>query len=75
MAKNLGNIVLQQDAVIDLASKDSIGVDVQEGGRLTNNASRHCMSAMGLAFAPLAKDAQIKSWAPLWSMTVPQACC
>ena len=60
MAKNLGNIVLQQDAVIDLASKDSIGVDVQEGGRLTNNASQALHVSNGIGVRASGKDAQIK---------------
>lgn len=60
VAKNLGNIVLQQDAVIDLASKDSIGVDVQEGGRLTNNASQALHVSNGIGVRASGKDAQIK---------------
>ena len=39
VAKNLGNIILNAKALVDLDSIDSIGVDVQQGGRLTNNSS------------------------------------
>lgn len=60
VAKNLGNIVLQQDAVIDLASKDSIGVDVQEGGRFTNNALKALHVSNGIGVRASGKDAQIK---------------
>lgn len=60
VAKNLGNIVLQQDAIIELASKDSIGVDVQEGGRLTNNASQALHVSNGIGVRASGKDAQIK---------------
>ncbi|AST78865.1 TPA: autotransporter outer membrane beta-barrel domain-containing protein [Citrobacter farmeri] len=60
VAKNLGNIVLQQDAVIDLASKNSIGVDVQEGGRLSNNSSQILHVSNGIGVRASGEDAQIK---------------
>lgn len=60
VAKNLGNIILGSNAITDLASKNSIGVDLQEGGRLTNTSSTAMHVNNGIGVRASGKDAQIK---------------
>lgn len=50
VAKNLGNLVLDTLAVVDLVSTDSIGVDVQQGGEFTNNSANvlHVSDGIGV---------------------------
>lgn len=59
VAKNLGNIVLGSDAVIDLASTNSIGVDVQQGGRLNNNSDTALHVSNGIGVRASGSNAQI----------------
>lgn len=60
VAKNLGNIILNAKALVDLDSIDSIGVDVQQGGRLTNNSSNALHVSNGIGVRASGSDAQIK---------------
>lgn len=60
VARNLGNLILDTKAIIDLASVDSIGVDVQKGGSLTNNASSALHVSNGIGVRASGASAQIK---------------
>lgn len=60
VAKNLGHIILNSDAEIDLLSKDSIGVDLQQGGRLSNLASSALHVSDGIGVRASGRDAQIR---------------
>ncbi len=60
VAKNLGNIILNAKALVDLNSINSIGVDVQQGGRLTNNSSSELHVSNGIGVRASGSDAQIK---------------
>ena len=59
VAKNLGELILDTQAVINLASVDSIGVDVQQGGSLTNNASAALHVSNGIGVQASGASAQI----------------
>ncbi|EPJ3205953.1 autotransporter outer membrane beta-barrel domain-containing protein [Citrobacter freundii] len=50
IARNLGNLILDSKSSINLASVDSIGVDVQQGGSLTNKSSSalHVSNGIGV---------------------------
>lgn len=58
-ARNLGNLTLGSNAIIDLASVNSIGVDVQQGGSLTNNASAALHVSNGIGVRASGASAQI----------------
>ena len=60
VARNLGNLILNTKSVIDLDSVNSIGVDVQEGGSLTNNSSRALHVSNGIGVLASGASAQIK---------------
>ncbi|SUX75027.1 adhesin autotransporter [Citrobacter freundii] len=59
VARNLGNLILDTKSIIDLASVDSIGVDVQKGGSLTNNSSRALHVSNGIGVRASGSSAQI----------------
>lgn len=59
MARNLGNLILDTKSIIDLASVDSIGVDVQKGGSLTNNSSLALHVSNGIGVRASGSSAQI----------------
>lgn len=59
VARNLGNLLLDTKASIDLASVDSIGVDVQQGGNLTNNSSSALHVSNGIGVRASGYNAQI----------------
>ncbi|WP_341516586.1 autotransporter outer membrane beta-barrel domain-containing protein [Citrobacter gillenii] len=60
VARNLGNLILDTKSIIDLASVDSIGVDVQKGGSLTNNSSSALHVSNGIGVRASGASAQIK---------------
>lgn len=60
VARNLGNLILNTKSIIDLDSVNSIGVDVQEGGSLTNNSSRALHVSNGIGVLASGDSAQIK---------------
>lgn len=60
VAKNLGNIILDAKSLIALDSVNSIGVDVQQGGRLTNNSSSDLHVSNGIGVRASGANAQIK---------------
>lgn len=59
VARNLGNLILDTKSIIDLASVDSIGVDVQKGGSLTNNSSLALHVSNGIGVRASGSSAQI----------------
>nr|WP_153879367.1 autotransporter outer membrane beta-barrel domain-containing protein [Citrobacter freundii] len=59
VARNLGNLTLGANAIIDLASTDSIGVDVQQGGRFTNNSDKALHVSDGIGVQASGASAQI----------------
>ncbi|MBU5603196.1 autotransporter outer membrane beta-barrel domain-containing protein, partial [Citrobacter sp. S55_ASV_140] len=59
VARNLGNLLLDTKSIIDLASVDSIGVDVQQGGNLTNNSSSALHVSNGIGVRASGSNAQI----------------
>ncbi|NTX84269.1 autotransporter outer membrane beta-barrel domain-containing protein [Citrobacter youngae] len=59
IARNLGNLILDTKSIIDLASIDSIGVDVQQGGSLTNNSSSALHVSNGIGVRASGASAQI----------------
>lgn len=59
VARNLGNLLLDTKSIIDLASVDSIGVDVQQGGSLTNNSSSALHVSNGIGVRASGSNAQI----------------
>ncbi|WP_370621291.1 autotransporter outer membrane beta-barrel domain-containing protein [Citrobacter cronae] len=59
VARNLGNLLLDTRSIIDLASVDSIGVDVQQGGNLTNNSSSALHVSNGIGVRASGSNAQI----------------
>ncbi|MDT0638614.1 autotransporter outer membrane beta-barrel domain-containing protein [Citrobacter werkmanii] len=59
VARNLGNLLLDTNSIIDLASVDSIGVDVQQGGSLTNNSSSALHVSNGIGVRASGSNAQI----------------
>lgn len=59
VARNLGNLLLDTKSIIDLASVDSIGVDVQQGGNLTNNSSSALHVSNGIGVRASGYNAQI----------------
>lgn len=60
MARNRGSLILDTRAIIDLASTDSIGVNVQQGGSLTNNATAALHVSNGIGVQASGSNAQIK---------------
>ncbi|WET39597.1 autotransporter outer membrane beta-barrel domain-containing protein [Citrobacter enshiensis] len=60
VTRNLGNLILGNNGSINLASKNSIGVDVQQGGRFTNNSTSALHVADGIGVRASGNDAQIK---------------
>lgn len=60
VAKNLGNLILDTKSIIDLANVDSIGVDVQKDGSLTNNSSSALHVSNGIGVRASGASAQIK---------------
>ncbi|NKD25471.1 autotransporter outer membrane beta-barrel domain-containing protein [Citrobacter freundii] len=59
VARNQGNLILDTNSIIDLASVDSIGVDVQKGGSLTNNSSSALHVSNGIGVRASGTSAQI----------------
>ncbi|MFQ0832450.1 autotransporter outer membrane beta-barrel domain-containing protein [Citrobacter gillenii] len=59
VARNLGNLTLGANAIIDLSSTDSIGVDVQQGGRFTNNSDKALHVSDGIGVQASGASAQI----------------
>ena len=60
VARNQGSLILDTQAIIDLASTDSIGVNVQQGGSLTNNATAALHVSNGIGVQASGSNAQIK---------------
>ena len=60
IARNLGNLILDSESSINLASIDSIGVDVQKDGSLTNNSSSALHVSNGIGVRASGASAQIK---------------
>lgn len=60
VARNQGSLILDTQAIIDLASTDSIGVNVQQGGSLTNNATAVLHVSNGIGVQASGSNAQIK---------------
>lgn len=60
VARNQGSLILDTQASIDLASTDSIGVNVQQGGSLTNNATAALHVSNGIGVQASGSNAQIK---------------
>ncbi|EMP5047126.1 autotransporter outer membrane beta-barrel domain-containing protein [Citrobacter freundii] len=60
VARNHGSLILDTQAIIDLASTDSIGVNVQQGGSLTNNATAALHVSNGIGVQASGSNAQIK---------------
>lgn len=60
VARNQGSLILDTLAIIDLASTDSIGVNVQQGGSLTNNATAALHVSNGIGVQASGSNAQIK---------------
>lgn len=60
VARNQGSLILDTQAIIDLASTDSIGVNVQQGGSLTNNAIAALHVSNGIGVQASGSNAQIK---------------
>ncbi|EPL1952270.1 TPA: autotransporter outer membrane beta-barrel domain-containing protein [Citrobacter freundii] len=60
VARNQGSLILDTQAIIDLASTDSIGVNVQQGGSLTNNATADLHVSNGIGVQASGSNAQIK---------------
>lgn len=60
VARNQGSLILDTQAIIDLASTDSIGVNVQQGGSLTNNATATLHVSNGIGVQASGSNAQIK---------------
>lgn len=61
VARNQGNLILDTNSIIDLASVDSIGVDVQQGGSLTNNSSSALHVSNGIGVRASGASAQINT--------------
>ncbi|HGY3716309.1 TPA: autotransporter outer membrane beta-barrel domain-containing protein [Citrobacter gillenii] len=59
VARNLGKLILETKSLIDLASVNSIGVDVQIGGSLTNNSSSALHVSNGIGVRASGTSAQI----------------
>ncbi|NUH53360.1 autotransporter outer membrane beta-barrel domain-containing protein [Citrobacter portucalensis] len=59
VARNQGNLILDTNSIIDLASVDSIGVDVQKDGSLTNNSSSALHVSNGIGVRASGTSAQI----------------
>lgn len=59
VTKNLGNLILDTKAIINLASIDSIGVDVQKGGRFTNQSNNALHVSDGIGVRASGASAQI----------------
>lgn len=60
IARNLGNLILDSESSINLASIDSIGVDIQKDGSLTNNSSSALHVSNGIGVRASGANAQIK---------------
>ena len=60
IARNLGNLILDSESSINLASINSIGVDIQKDGSLTNNSSSTLHVSNGIGVRASGASAQIK---------------
>lgn len=60
IARNLGNLILDSESSINLASINSIGVDIQKDGSLTNNSSSALHVSNGIGVRASGASAQIK---------------
>ena len=60
IARNLGNLILDSESSINLASINSIGVDIQKDGSLTNNSSSALYVSNGIGVRASGASAQIK---------------
>lgn len=59
VARNLGELTLDATSTLALSGTDSVGVDVQQGGRMTNNSSSAIEVGGGVGVRVTGDDARI----------------
>lgn len=60
VAKNLGALTLDASSTLALSGTDSVGVDVQQGGRMTNNSTSAVQVGGGVGVRVTGDDARIE---------------